>query len=92
MTANISSPCQGTGEQKLTSLRQILLCAPLSLLSLPLMASLGSRSEEGFFLVGPDLVVEGGLDCLANSWEVGINGVATPRVLPCPLSNAVAPP
>lgn len=45
------------------------------------MVSLGSRSQEEYFLAGPDLALEG-----ASSWEVGINGV------PCLSPNAVALP
>lgn len=67
----------------------MLPCATLFLLSLPLMMSLGSGSESGYFLVGPDMAVEGVSNHLAESWEVGTSGIATASILPCPSPNAV---
>lgn len=56
------------------------------------MMSLGKGlKRDGYFLGRPDLAVEGGSDGLANSWEVGVNGVAAPSVRPCPSPGAAAP-
>lgn len=81
MTANISSLYQGTGKQK----AQILPLCHKHILSSsffsPIM-SLSVRAEQGYFLTGPDLALEGGLDVLTSPWRRGMDGVATPRVLP----------